>query len=89
MNTEHARKINNAACACWFFQQGITDKLPLEHVATIQGATVGQIQTASEVIEAENAEAPAINGKTHLSFVLDPSGAKRVHDWAMKQKTAA
>lgn len=84
MNTELARKINQAACACWFFQNGIVEKLSAEHVETICKATIGQIQAASEVIEAENNEAPPINGKRHLSFVLDPSAALRVKEWAMK-----
>jgi hypothetical protein len=69
MNLEHARKINTAACFVWMFQQGIRAELHKDHIATIQNATVGQIQTASDTIEAENAEAPSIDGKRHFSTI--------------------
>jgi hypothetical protein len=83
MNLEHARKINSAACFMWMFQQGFSERLDRDHIATIQNATVGQIQTASEVIEAENAEMPAINGVRHLSTMLAPEAAAKLKAYAM------
>ena len=83
MNLEHARKINNAACFCWMFQQGIRTELKREHIETIRHATIGQIQAASEVIEAENNEAPAINGVRHLSTMLAPEAAGRLKAYVM------
>jgi hypothetical protein len=84
MTTDTARTINQAACACWFFQSGITDRMKIENVKILHDATVAQIQTAADVIEAENAAAtPQNGGLTRLSFVLSPDAAKAVKAFAM------
>lgn len=84
MNIDLARRINTAACFCWMFQQGLREDLKREYIVTIRDASVGQIQTASEVIEAENEEAPPINGVRHLSTMLAPEAAGRLKAFVMQ-----
>lgn len=86
MNLDTARKINGAACAVWFFQQGLLDVVPLVLIDLINVSTVAQIQSAAEVMEADNeprmAEARAQGGPAKLSFILNPDGAAAVKAFA-------
>lgn len=82
VTTETAKRINGAACALWFYQQGIIGRISTEVVWLIQSVSVAQIQAASEVIEAMNAEAPSVNGKRKLYQTLDPAGAEKLKAYA-------
>jgi hypothetical protein len=54
MDSKLANKINSAACAVWFFREGIARKVSHEDVRTVQESSSAQIETAIEYIEAEN-----------------------------------
>jgi catabolite regulation protein CreA len=84
VNIDTARKINGAACSVWFFQQGVLDLVPVELLALVNDSSVGQIQTAAEVIEADNAARMACpdGGTKRLAFVLNPAGAAAVKAFA-------
>jgi hypothetical protein len=82
VNPATAQAINAAACRCWLFQQGVAERLAKDDVRLIRSLEVGQIQTAVDVVEADNARAPVVNGKRTLSCVLDPFAVPALKHYA-------
>jgi len=71
MNSETANRINSAICRIYFFRRGLVEKLSNEEIRIIQQSNLGQIQTATEVIEAENRDRPFIAGKRSIRVTVD------------------
>ena len=82
MTTNTANRINSAACRLWFFQQGLSERVAKEDVHVLKSVSVGQIQSASEVIEAVNEHAPAVEEKRLQYCVLHPDAARRLKAYA-------
>lgn len=87
MTSETANRINSAACSLWFFQQGIIERISNEVVLLLQSVSVTQLQTASDVVQAENEHAPSVDGKRMQCCTLDPSGAARLKAYANSLQT--
>lgn len=85
MTNAHAIAINQAACAIWFFQNGITERIGLDVLAVVTNATVAQIRTASEIVEAINDDAMKVDGPKRLHFTLNPSAAAKLREYAVTQ----
>lgn len=63
MNEATALKINGALCRVWMVVNVFGGELNPEDVAVLRGVTLAQAQTATEVVEAVNANAPSIEGE--------------------------
>lgn len=86
MTDATARHLNTAACHVWFFQNGLVGALAVEHVRTIHQATVAQLQTAADVVDALNLtiarDAKAQGHAYRLECILDPGAAPRLKAYA-------
>lgn len=81
MRLEVAQQINAAACNVCLFGDGIITRLAKSDVALVHRASVAQIESATEVIEAEN---QAGRKKGVIVSVLAPTAIPRVKSIAAK-----
>ncbi|MDR2674941.1 MAG: hypothetical protein LBC18_08770 [Opitutaceae bacterium] len=77
MNTETAHRINGALCRTWFALHLFGEKPSPADLAIIRETTLAQAQSAGEVVEAENAAAPFIDGVRTLFFQINESSLPR------------
>ncbi|MDD2765777.1 MAG: hypothetical protein PHE83_17580 [Opitutaceae bacterium] len=82
MTTETARKINAAACSAWLFQQGVLGRIGKGDVRLLQSLSVAQIQTAIDIIEAVNRDAPSIRGVRTFSAHVDCQSVDQLKRYA-------
>ena len=86
MTDATARRLNSAACWVWFYQQGLRESLDLDHLRTVQQATVAQLQTAADIVDALNltssAAARASNTPYGMECILSPDAAAKLKAYA-------
>lgn len=78
MTIDVARLINRAACQVWFFKHEIIPCLPRETANLVRRTSIAQIQTAAEMIEAENAAVRPVNGVLRLEGMIDNSALEEL-----------
>ncbi len=54
MNAQTARDLNAAACLVYMFREGLITRIPGDAIRKVTQATVAQIESAVERVEAEN-----------------------------------
>lgn len=55
MNDQIARTLNTAACHAYFLMEGLPASVERQHLEIVAQATLAQLQTAADVVRAENA----------------------------------
>ena len=80
MKTKTAHRINDALCRVWFCRH-VTGREPLpDDLNLLRQASLGQLQTASEVIQAENAAA-LVGGPSRCSCFVDDCQVGQLKAW--------
>lgn len=85
MDTATALRLNAAASFIGMALLGILDRVEPKHIVLVREASLGQLQTATEVVEAENAAAmaSAAPGETRLlQAICAPAMLSRVKLYA-------
>lgn len=72
MTTETALKINGALCRVWFCCEVFNQAPKPEDIALLKNVTLAQCQTATDIVEAVNANAQPVDGITKLYARIDP-----------------
>jgi Na+-translocating ferredoxin:NAD+ oxidoreductase RnfC subunit len=83
MDAETALRINSAACRIWLWKNGLSRSLPCEDVWLIRGVSVAQMETAAEVVEAVNENAPLNESGTRtMRCTPDAAAMPGIKDYA-------
>lgn len=75
MTLAQAVELNRAACAVYLFRAGILGRVSVGDVRLVARCTGAQLQTASEILEADNAQPAGPNGCKYWHTLLAPDAA--------------
>ncbi len=81
MNVEKAHRINAAACAAWLFRHGLREELSFEDIAILRSVSIGQIQTAAEVVDASDRDAPVVDGSRTVHCTVDSAAVATLKEF--------
>lgn len=88
MNAETAHRINTAVSRAWLFRNGLLERLSFEEIATINSVSEAQIQTAIDVVNADDDHRPAnASGWRIVHCSIEPSAAKALKAYVAQLPT--
>jgi len=82
MTPETAIRINTAVCNLWLFKNDIIPRIAHADILLVQCLTAGQIETATEVIEAINRDSMQQPVPKPFRCMLDPAAIPSLREYA-------
>ena len=84
MTNETALQLNGSLAHCYLYQHGITEKIRREHLERVSQSTELQLLSATETVEAINADTSIRNeaGNRVIHGVVDARAIPDVQRWA-------